>query len=181
MMTAAVIREMTQGRRRGEAVQFPIPITSHTRPLVVIVDRDPAMVSLLQNAVADIASTCGCCDFITARYTLKELAPTWLVSNLRLGMYNGLHLVYLSKSLEQSTRCIVYTNRVHVDFVRETQLAGAFFERAQHMRLALPAYIRGTLPAADRRTFTLLDRRSSTRGGRRASDVRTRARRRARA
>ena len=105
---------------------------------------------------------------------LAEIAPELLVTNLRLGPFNGLHLVFLAQSASLPTICLTYgtqTNPTDVALAREAQLAGAFYEASFKLLHALPAYIQSELPDRDRRDPVRSDRRSSFRGGRRATDV----------
>ena len=96
--------------------------------LVVIVDPDPNVVISLTAAVANVATTRACCDFITARHVLGEFTPDLLVTNARLDAYNGLHLAYLVNSLMVRTRTIVYSARRDLILAREGPATGAFVD-----------------------------------------------------
>jgi hypothetical protein len=116
-----------------------------------------------------------CTEFSLARARLFETPPPdLLVTNLRLGPFNGLHLVYLAQSANLPTICLTYgehKNTTDVALAREAQLAGAFYEASYRLPHALPAYLQATLPSRDRRDPSREDRRRTFRGGRRATDL----------
>ena len=115
----------------------------------------------------------GYCDFSAARARFLAQPADFLVTNLRLRAYNGLHLVYLAATLASAagTRSIVYDEQSDISLLREAQSAGAFVDSANRLYHALPAYVTSTLPTRDRRDVRLADRRLTFRGGRRAADV----------
>jgi hypothetical protein len=132
------------------------------------VEPNLARLLLLQQLMRDVASVDGCSDFTTARTRLLQDAPDVLMTNLRLGAHNGLHLVYLAGV---STRSIVYMEREDLLLLREAQRAGAFVESVERLPSSAISYVRASLPARDRRNWTILDRRRIPRGGRRAADA----------
>ena len=97
--------------------------------------------------------------------------PTFVITNLRLDEYNGLHLVLLNHIANPPARCIVHTDRPDFVLLAEAQDLGAFFERTDRLAFALPAYLASNWPTADRRNPRTYDRRTIFRGGRRAADV----------
>ena len=109
-------------------------------------------------------------DFSKARARIKVKPPSLMVTALRLGEYNGLHLVYMAAAAGASTRCLVHTDTVDPTDARDVQAAGAFYEIRSRLRVALPAYVRAVLPSQDRRNPIRFDRRRLGRGGRRAAD-----------
>jgi hypothetical protein len=108
--------------------------------------------------------------FETARTTLGTKPFDFIVTNLRLCDFNGLHLVHLASGGLRPPRCIVYTESRDPALAREVQRSGAFYETAERLPVTLPAYLQGRLPATDRRNPVLTDRRASFRGGRRCWD-----------
>lgn len=138
---------------------------------VLVVDPDADARCLLQQALQTLADVDDCADFPTARRRLLENRPDLLITNGRLGAYNGLHLVYLASAARLKTRCVVYADHEDPRLARETQAAGAFFESSQRLAYALPSYARSELPPRDRRSPAVFDRRRLSRGGRRAADV----------
>jgi DNA-binding NtrC family response regulator len=140
-------------------------------PDVILVEPNLAIADVLHEVVARSAPARCCCDFVTARHMLHESPPALIVTNLRLGMYNGLHLVYLARSFAPRTRCIVYTAVPDLTAAREAVAAGAFYELQDQLPHSLSAYLKPLrLPAHDRRRPPYVDRRLLFRGGRRAAD-----------
>ncbi len=145
------------------------------RRRVLAVDSHKKWLDALRERWTHMAEVEVCTEFSIARARLFEVPPPdLLVTNLRLGPFNGLHLVFLAQSANLPTTCLTYgaqTNPTDVALAREAQLAGAFYEASFKLLHALPAYIKGELPDRDRRDPMRSDRRSSFRGGRRATDV----------
>jgi DNA-binding NtrC family response regulator len=110
-------------------------------------------------------------DFMQARRYLLAARCDWIVTNLRLQAYNGLHLVHLAAAARLPARFIVYADQRDVALAREAQRAGAFYETRARVERAIGAYLTGSLPEADRRDPELPDRRIAFRGGRRSTDV----------
>lgn len=109
-------------------------------------------------------------DFSGARRELIESPFQFVVANLRLQGYNGLHLVHLATTLGMPARAIVYTDHYDPDLAREIQNVGAFYETRACLPYALQAYLHGALPPQDRRNPKTRDRRQEFRGGRRCWD-----------
>jgi DNA-binding NarL/FixJ family response regulator len=109
-------------------------------------------------------------DFSKARVRLKAKPPDVLVTALRLGKYNGLHLVHMGGAAGVPTRCIVHTDSLEPMQALEIRSAGAFYELRSRLHRALPAYVYAALPSQDRRDPIRFDRRTIARGGRRAAD-----------
>jgi DNA-binding NtrC family response regulator len=143
------------------------------RKRLLIVDPSPERLSVLQQALRFVADVEGFCEFSAARARFLVQPADFLVANLRLRAYNGLHLVYLAATLASAagTRSIVYDEQSDLGLLREAQSAGAFVDSAPRLYYALPAYVTSTLPTRDRRDVRFSDRRRNFRGGRRAADV----------
>ena len=137
---------------------------------VLLVEPDLATAALLGQSVQGIADVDLQAQFSTARPRLLETPFDFVITNLRLGEYNGLHLVYLASTAGLSARCIVYNDQHDVGLARDAQRAGAFYETRGCLLVTLTAYLRGTLPERDRRNPVVPDRRSPFRGGRRCWD-----------
>ena len=137
---------------------------------VLLAEPDGALRARLRKAVRERAQVDAESDFLSARTHLLSKPYDWLVTNLRLDAYNGLHLVYLAGAAKLPARFLVYDDRKDVELAREAQRAGAFFEPRHRVHLALAAYLRGTLPAQDRRNPAMPDRRAIPRGSRRCTD-----------
>ena len=140
---------------------------------LLLVDPDRNWLNALHDAVPPAVDVEVCVDFPTARTRLLADPPTLLVTKLRLGAYNGVHLVVLAASEKLPTRCLTYGERgdpTDEALGRMAQEAGAFYEPLHRLPFALPAYLRSDLPARDRRDPAREDRRVSFRGGRRITD-----------
>src|SRR5436853_5768611 len=114
------------------------------RRRVLAVDPDPKWLDALRQRWKHDVDLDVRSDFPAARIRLFERPPPdLLVTNLRLGPFNGLHLVFLAQSSNLPTRCLTYgahNNPTDIALAREAQLAGAFFEAAYRLPHALPAY-----------------------------------------
>lgn len=147
---------------------FKVPITfTH----VLLVEPERGALAALRQAWSSIATVEGCADYETARRSLLEHAPDLLVTNLCLGVFSGLQLVNLAAATAPSTRSVAYLNEHDPALARETQLAGAFYERRFRLPFILRAYAFQPLPPRDRRDPSVIDRRLSFRGGRRAPEL----------
>lgn len=121
-----------------------------TRKLLVV-DPDLLRARQLARTVEHMAAVDVAADFATARRVLLAKSPDFLVANLRLGAYNGLHLVHIAHCSHISARAIVYTDSPEPGLGSEIQAAGAFYETLDHLRRVLPSYVTSPLPARDRR------------------------------
>lgn len=108
--------------------------------------------------------------FDRAKKSLASAPFDFLVTNLRLADFNGLHLVYLDATTTHPTRYIVYTADRDPWLAREVQRAGAFYETLECLPVTLGAYLTCALPRSDRRDASHVDRRAEPRGGRRCWD-----------
>jgi DNA-binding NtrC family response regulator len=138
---------------------------------VLVVDDDPWIWRDVRRTLKFLADVHTAGDFPAARRRLFDEPPDLLVTNLRLGAYNGLHLVHLASTASSSTRSIVYSSHPDFPLIEEAQRIGAFFEWPQRLVSAMPAYVRSFLPDRDRRSPRQVDRRQLVRGGRRAADA----------
>ena len=141
---------------------------SQTR--ILLVEPDAAARDLVRAAVSALAHVESHRQFEPARARLRLASFDFLVTNVRLGAYNGLHLVYLRSLGRGAPRAIVYSDERDRWLAREAQRAGAFYEVGPCLPVTLAAYVTGTLPARDRRDPASSDRRKMFRGGRRCWD-----------
>jgi len=130
-----------------------------------------AALGRLEEAAAPFAQVESHRSFATARARLCRVRFDLLVTNVRLGAYNGLHLVYLSASGQGSPRSIVFSNERDAALAQEVQRAGAFYEVGTRLPATLAAYVIARLPDYDRRDPGASDRRRPSRGGRRSWDL----------
>src|SRR5437660_4742977 len=122
------------------------------RKRVLLADPAARQRARFRRAVRGDAYVTLAASFEEARTVLFSGSWDLLVTNLRLGAYNGLHLVHLAASKHLVTRSIVYSGGDDdVMRARGVQEAGAFYEREDLLAMALPSYLRGALPKSDRR------------------------------
>jgi hypothetical protein len=149
------------------------PPSVRMRPVTLIVEPNPATSVIVQRVLAPTAEIVATSAFEQARAVLRDRPPQWLITNLRLAAYNGLHLVLLAPA---GTRSVVYsTAPLDPVLALEVQRRGAFYEPAMRLPSALPSYLNAALPMRDRRDVTTFDRRAISRGGRRAADIQSAA------
>lgn len=136
---------------------------------VLLVDPEQERFPQLDKTVRNVADLTLVKDFLSARRALLESPPDLLVTNLKLGPYNGIHLALLANV--SLTRCIVYAQQLDVVLARQVQAAGAFYARVEQLPFVLPAFLTFQMPLRDRRNPAVVDRRKAFRNGRRTTDV----------
>jgi ActR/RegA family two-component response regulator len=137
---------------------------------VLLVEPDQAFGGTLYEAVRSAAEVHLHPQFETARTHLLTMPFDYVVTNLRLKAFNGLHLVHLAKAAELPARALVYTDQYDPALAREIQRAGAFYEPREALVHAITVYLQSALPDEDRRNPAVRDRRKDMRSGRRAWD-----------
>jgi len=136
---------------------------------ILLVEPNTATRDTLASIVAGVAADVQAyADFPSARRAVDTSPYDLLVTQVRLGAYNGLQLVYLAQP--HRMRCVVYAAVTDPVLAREAQFAGAFYERLDHLPLVLVNYVMHALPPVDRRDPARADRRGVPRGGRRVAD-----------
>jgi hypothetical protein len=145
---------------------------SDTVPIhrVLIVEPDAALRFQLRTVVETVAGVDAEPGVPTARQRLLTTPHDWLVTNVRLDAYNGLHLAYLARMAPQPPKILVYGDETDLLLAREAQELGAFYESKAAIVRSLAAYLLASLPGRDRRNVAVRDRRMGFRGGRRNSD-----------
>jgi len=139
---------------------------------VLVVDVAPDVAAGLKWAIQPHAAVTLASSFADARTQLAARSWDLVVTNLRLGAYNGLHLVYLAAAAQPKARAIVYATQDDVALAGDVRALGAFFELRERLVHTLSRYVHSVLPPRDRREAARPDRRKTFRGGRRAADVR---------
>ncbi len=137
-----------------------------------MVEPEPALRLQLHDAAADLGVIDTDCGMPTARNRLLTTPYTWLVTNIRLDAYNGLHLAYLARMAGGPISILVYGDDEDLVLAREAQELGAFYESRAVVSRSLAGYLTTPLPPKDRRDVGTHDRRGVSRGGRRRSDAR---------
>ena len=140
-----------------------------TTQVVLLVEPNPRVADIIQESIRPLAHVYHHLEFESARRRLGTVRFDFVVSNLRLGAFNGLHLAYAVNAVA-TTRCIVYTESREPALAQDVRRAGAFYEVSDRLPVTLPAYLAGHLPSADRRDAAVPDRRAPFRGGRRSWD-----------
>ena len=166
--------QISERRFRPREQASPALRFAHTAPQVkdvLFVDPDVGRLQDLLGLIKTVESATdveGYQDFQNARKRLLRRRPDLLVTNLRLGEYNGLHLVYLVAGT--NTRCLVHSGISDGFLQKDAKEAGAFYEPSARLLRVLTSYVHAILPERDRRDPVVLDRRQVARGGRRCSD-----------
>ncbi len=116
----------------------------------LIAEPSPAFREPLEAIVAAAGwSVVGRSALEDARRDISDRAPNVVVTSLKLGSFNGVHLVYLAKLANPLAVCVVYGEP---DRAEEAQRAGAIYIERQCIREALPEI----LAAMKRRVFDRL-------------------------
>lgn len=136
---------------------------------VIFVDPDAEQLSSVWTELQFIAEVEVYQEFRAARARLFNRPPDLLVTNVRLGAYNGLHLVHLAQGTP--TRCVVYASHNDEVLRQQVKAAGAFYEFSERLPRVIASYVRALLPAHDQRDPRVPDRRQVHRGGRRCTDL----------
>jgi len=137
---------------------------------VLLVEPDQGLAGRLYEAVRSVAEVHLHPQFETARTHLLTMPFDFLVTNLRLKAFNGLHLVHLAAAAELPARALVYTDEYDPTLAKEVQRSGAFYETRAALVHAITVYLQSALPAQDRRNPAIRDRRNDDRSGRRCWD-----------
>jgi len=140
------------------------------RPQILVIEPNDVARRRLQLAVTALADVELHGQFETARARISFGSFEFIVTNIRLGAFNGLHLAYVASLGPHAPRVIVYSDQRDSGLAREAQRAGAFYEVGECLPVTLAAYLKGTLPEQDRRNPDTADRRNDVRGGRRCWD-----------
>jgi DNA-binding NtrC family response regulator len=142
-------------------------------PLVLVVETEAGFVSRLPRIIEDAGFQPSLhASFQSARNELQAVGDLYaVVSNIRLGAFNGIHLAYVVKLANVATRVLLYARPHDAILALEAKHAGAFYQRAELLPYSLTPFLLSALPQADRRDVQLVDRRLAFRGGRRTTDI----------
>lgn len=95
---------------------------------VLIVDDDPAFLDLVRKWVSAAGYTAiACRRFETAKEHLIGGAPDVLLTDIRLGVFNGLQLVLLAKERGPQTVALVMSGFDHAALRKEALQCGATY------------------------------------------------------
>ena len=113
-------------------------IASHAQAYVLLVECDEAQLSLLGEMIATGGYTVvSCHDFGSARRYLQTHTPCAIVTDLRLGPFNGLHLVLLARGIT----VIVYSDKQDAGIRPEAALTGASYLEKETLRSSLLSHL----------------------------------------
>src|SRR4051794_26676558 len=98
-----------------------------TQPVVLLVEPNPRVADIILESIRPMAQVYHHLDFESARRRLGAMRVDFVISNLRLGAFNGLHLTYAASSTTPA-RCIVYTEAREPALAQDVKRAGAFYE-----------------------------------------------------
>jgi hypothetical protein len=140
-----------------------------SKPVVLLVEPNPRVAEAIEESIRPVAQVYHHLEFESARRRLGTMRFDFVVSNLRLGAFNGLHLTYAANA-DVPARSIVYTDAREPALAQDVKRAGAFYETSDRVAVTLGAYLASALPPADRRDPAMPDRRTPFRGGRRIWD-----------
>ncbi|MQA30488.1 MAG: hypothetical protein GEU82_11735 [Luteitalea sp.] len=118
---------------------------------LLIVEPDANLAGRLALAAEPYAHVYRAADFATARVLLTERSYDWLFTNVRLGDYNGLHLVHLVTSSLAARRALVYDEHADAWLADEARRMGAFYERGDRVTRAIAKYLCEAPSSGDRR------------------------------
>src|SRR5256885_9163934 len=104
---------------------------------VLLVEPDQALAGALYEAVRSVAEVHLHPQFETARTHLLTMPFDFVITNLRLKAYNGLHLVHLAAAADLPARSIVYTDDYEPALAREIQRSGPFYEPKEALTHAI--------------------------------------------
>jgi len=138
---------------------------------VLLVEPETILRLQMRNAVETVAMIDAEPGVPTARQRLLGAPYNWLVTNIRVQAYNGLHLAYLAKMSNRPIRILIYGDSDDLILAREAQQLGAFYESRKSIVSSLAGYLTCLLPSRDRRDAAVHDRRLAFRGGRRSADA----------
>jgi ActR/RegA family two-component response regulator len=136
---------------------------------VLLVEPDPTFRVQVYSAIFGRARVDSHGEFAAARGALLAMPYDWVITNIRLEAFNGLHLVHTARAAGLPTRFLVYGERADLPLALEAQQAGAFYAPRASVHRVAAWYVRSSsLPPHDRRDALRPDRRGTFRRGRRA-------------
>jgi DNA-binding NtrC family response regulator len=77
---------------------------------ILVVEDDSPLLAAVDRALTEAGETVvGCADFNTARAALRDGQFDAMITDVRLGDYNGLQLAVMARDLQPDIRIIVYS------------------------------------------------------------------------
>jgi DNA-binding NtrC family response regulator len=95
--------------------------------VLVVEDYESLLASLISGLTAAGVQAKGCRGFEEAKKYLNEHRPDVLITDVRLGAFNGLHLVLLFKNQQPNGRAIAFSGFDDPVLREEAARCGALF------------------------------------------------------
>lgn len=111
---------------------------------ILIVTTDDALGHELAARLGSVRTDL-CSDFRSARAKLASGPYDLILTELRLGEFNGLHLAYIAKHEQPGARTVVFTAPFDAAFASEAVAAGAFYEHTQRIVASACAYLNAVM------------------------------------
>lgn len=101
---------------------------TRTRVEVLVVSHDRTALALVKRWMREEHHrVVACSSFVSARRFLSKRVPAALITDLQLGPYNGLQLVYLARDKRPTTVVVVVAESEDSVLRTEAARAGALF------------------------------------------------------
>jgi DNA-binding NtrC family response regulator len=95
---------------------------------ILVVEDDPPLLGAVERAFSEAGEeVVACPDFPQGRTALREGAFDALVTDVRLGEYNGLQLAVIARDLQPNIRIIVYSGYNDPVLREEAERIGAVY------------------------------------------------------
>jgi DNA-binding NtrC family response regulator len=138
-------QEIPLKRRSKQAAIFSIEGVMEPPPTALVVDPSVAETLFVVSSLSELGFQVAVSDnFRDARARLQS-GPTLLVTELRLGEYNGLHLVFRAKSVRTDMAAIIRTQIADPLLQLEAERMGATFALKTTSREEFRAAVSRTL------------------------------------
>jgi DNA-binding NtrC family response regulator len=127
--------QLRAGHRESRSHLIERTMTERT---VLLVDCDEAQLAGLADMVAAggyPVVSCRC--FEAARQYLQAHTPSAIIADVRLGAFNGLHLVLLAKQTAPDVTAIVYSGREDSGIRQEAAVGGATYLERETLSTSL--------------------------------------------
>lgn len=104
-------------------------MTQNPSPLrILVVEDDHPLLAAVERALTEAGETVvGCADFASARTALREGQFDAMITDVRLGDYNGLQLAVIARDLQPGIRIIVYSGYNDPVLREEADRIGAIY------------------------------------------------------
>lgn len=95
---------------------------------ILVVEDDPPLLSAVERALSEAGERVqGCADFTSGRTALREGQFDALITDVRLGDYNGIQLAVIARDLHPHIRIIVYSGYNDPVLREEADRLGAIY------------------------------------------------------